>query len=98
MVKVYAGALVVGLVGLLLVVLGGALADNLRRPERDPGSRLGSRGKMAIGAVIGFGMGGLSAEFSPLDLEWPLALALAVVAAVGALVWVRFSVGVAEKR
>ncbi|MGH8944651.1 MAG: hypothetical protein ACRDVL_00685 [Acidimicrobiia bacterium] len=92
MVKVYAIALVTGLLGLLIVVLGGALADNVDRPDRDPGEWLGDLGKTLIGAVFGFGMGGLSAEFSPLDLSWQTALLIALGAAAASIVWVRYSV------
>ncbi len=92
MVKVYAIALATGIIGLVVVIIGGALADNLGRPERDPGERLGTAGKMALGAVVGFGMGGMSAEFSPLDLAWPVSLLLAFIAAAGSAAWVRYSV------
>ena len=92
MVKVYAVALGVGVVALIVFLFGGALADNLGRAERDPGERLGARGKSAIGALIGFGMGGLSAEFSPLDLAWPVALLISVAAALLSVLWVRYAV------
>lgn len=89
MVTVYSISLVVGLVGLLWVILGGSLAENLDRAERDPGERLGVSGRSVVGAVSGFGMGGLAAEFSPLDFGWPIALALAIIGAVVGVVWVR---------
>lgn len=92
MVKVYAVSLVVGIVGLLVVILGSAFAENIGQEEKDPGERLGLAGKTAIGALVGFGMGGMSAEFSPLDLSWPVALAIAVVAALLASFWVRHAV------
>ena len=88
---VYSVSLVIGVVGLVLVILGGALAENLGYPERDPGELIGPRGRTAVAALTGFGMGGLSAEFAPLDFTWPLALLLAAVGAVGAGVWVRYS-------
>lgn len=91
MIKVYAVILVIGVIGLLFAIFGGALADNLNRPELDPGRRLGPSGKMLVGSLVGFGMGGLSAEFSPLDLSWPIALAVAVVAAALSAYWVRFA-------
>ncbi len=96
MVKVYAIALVVGIVGLLMVILGGALAENLDREDKDPGERYGTAGKAVIGALVGFGMGGLSAEFSPLDLSWPIALAIAVLASLLAVLWVRYAVSQPE--
>jgi hypothetical protein len=92
MVKVYAVALAVGLVGLVVVLFGGALAENLGGAERDPGERVGVNGKSAIGALIGFGMGGLSAEFSPLDLAWPVSLVISGVAALLSIFWVRYAV------
>lgn len=92
MVKVYAVALGIGVVGLLVVIFGSALAENLRRPDVDPSLSLGHLGKSVIGALVGFGMGGLSAEFSPLGLTWPIALLLALVAAGLSVIWVRYSV------
>lgn len=92
MVKVYAVVLAAGIVGLLVMVLGGAFAENVGRSARDPGERFGLTGKMAVGAAVGFGMGGMSAEFSPLDMSWPVALAIAVVAAGLSAFWVRYAV------
>jgi uncharacterized membrane protein len=92
MVKVYAVALAVGVVAMVVVLFGGALAENLGRAERDPGERVGVNGKSAIGALIGFGMGGLSAEFSPLDLAWPVSLVISGVAALLSIFWVRYAV------
>lgn len=96
MIKVYAVVLVIGILGLLLVIFGGAFAENVARPDRDPGERLGVKGKMAVGAMVGFGMGGMSAEFSPLDFSWQLSLGLAVVASAVSALWVRYSVRNAE--
>ncbi len=96
MVKVYAVSLVVGIIGLLVVILGGAFAENVGHPERDPGERIGMWGKATVGALVGFGMGGMSAEFSPLDFSWPVSLLLAVVAAVVSVLWVRYAVTRAE--
>ncbi len=91
MVKVYAVALAVGVVGLLVMILGGAFAANVGRNDADPGRRWGLPGRSVVGALIGFGMGGMSAEFSPLDLQWPVALAIAVVAAGLSVFWVRYA-------
>ena len=96
MVKVYAVVLALGILGLLVMILGGAFAENVGRPERDPARRFGLTGKMAVGAAVGFGMGGMSAEFSPLDLSWPIALAIAIVASALAVFWVRYAVGQSE--
>lgn len=96
MVKAYATTLVLGLIALVVMVLGGLLASSSGRERSDPGRRLGSTGKMVIGGAIGFGMGGLSAEFSPLDLEWPASLLLALMAAGLSILWVRLAVRQAE--
>lgn len=98
MVKVYAIVLVLGIVGLLVYILGGALAENLGREEKDPDARFGLRGKLLVGAAVGFGMGGMSAEFSPLDLSWPIALVISLVAAGLSILWVRFAVGQSDTR
>jgi predicted ribosomally synthesized peptide with SipW-like signal peptide len=81
MVKVYSICLVIGLLALIVIILGGAWAENVRRPERDPSVWLGLGGRVAVGTLVGFGMAGICAEFSTLDLDWPLALGLAVVGA-----------------
>ena len=96
MVKVYAVALALGIVGLIVIILGGAFAENLGRPDRDPGERFGLVGKTLIGGLVGFGMGGMSAEFSPLDFSWQISLLLALGAAALAVVWVRYSVTQAD--
>ena len=96
MVKVYAISLAVGIVGLLVVILGGSFAENLGRPDRDPGELIGTKGKMAVGALVGLGMGGMSAEFSPLDFTWPISLLIAIVAATGSAFWVRYAVAAAS--
>lgn len=96
MIKVYAISLVLGVAGLLIAILGGALAENLDRPDRDPGARFGLSGKTVVGALTGFGMGGMSAEFSPLGFSWPVSLLLASMAAGLAVVWVRYAVTQAE--
>lgn len=98
MVKVYAIALVLGVLGLLVFIVGGAFAENVGREDRDPGRRFGTTGKMTVGGLVGFGMGGMSAEFSPLDLSWPVALIIALVATGLAVLWVRFAVRQNEAR
>lgn len=90
MIVAYSISLVLGIVGLLWVIFGGTLADNLQKPERDPSTRLGVSGRSTVGAITGFGMGGLSAEFAPLDFTTVQALLLALAAAVAGVVWVRF--------
>ena len=96
MVKAYAVVLVLGIIGLLVMILGGALAENLGKPERDPGARFGPTGKLVVAAAVGFGMGGMSAEFSPLDFTWPVALAIAIVAMLVSMVWVRYATRLSE--
>ena len=97
MVTIYSISLALGFVGLLVVILGGALAENLGREDRDPGRRIGGAGRSVIAALVGFGMAGLSAEFSTFDLEWPAALLVAVAGAVGAVVWARYSARAASR-
>ena len=96
MVKVYALSLVIGIIGLLVVIMGGAFAQNVGHPERDPGTRAGVIGKVIVGALIGFGMGGLSAEFSPVDFIWQVSLVIAVGAAALSVLWVRYAVAQVE--
>ena len=98
MVKVYAVVLTMGVVGLLTMILGGTFAENVGHPDRDPGVRFGTIGKVLVGAAVGFGMGGMSAEFSPLDLTWQVSLVIAVGAAVLSAVWVRYAVGQSATR
>jgi hypothetical protein len=98
MIKVYAVSLAVGLLILLVLIYGGTLADNLGRPERDPDRWFGLRGKLVTGAILGFGMGGMAAEFSPIGFSWPIALLIAVGAAGVSVLWVRYSVAQANSR
>ena len=90
MVKVYSIALVLGIIGLIALILGTAATGEASGEEKRPWERPGM--PRLVGALIGFGMGGMSAEFSPLDLSWPAALAIAVGAAVLASLWVRHAV------
>lgn len=79
MVAVYTIATVAGfvaLVGWILIHAGG------EGSRYDPEERLGSTGRRAVSAVLGFGLAGLSAEFSPLSIPWPVAFVLAVVGGV----------------
>jgi hypothetical protein len=91
MIKVYAVALAIGVIGLIVVILGGALAENMGRPDRDPGVWLGDRGRMGLGALLGFGMGGMASEFSPLGFGWQVSLLIALAAAAVSAGWVRYS-------
>lgn len=82
MIKVYAIALAVGTAVLVGVVFWSSLPG-----KSAPGERI----RLALGGLLGFAMGGMAAEYSPLDISWPIALALAVLAAVAAVAWVRFA-------
>jgi uncharacterized membrane protein HdeD (DUF308 family) len=82
MIKVYAVALALGTAVLVGVIFWSSL------PEK---SAPGERVRMALGGLLGFGMGGMAAEYSPLDIHWALALVLAILAAVAAVAWVRFA-------
>lgn len=84
MVKVYAVVLVVGIVALLGWIMARAFAVNIERPSLDPEQRFGVPGRRVVAAMVGFGMAGMSAEFSPRDIAWPLALVLAVAGAAAA--------------
>lgn len=97
MVKVYAVALSLGILGLIVVILGGVFAHNVGHPERDPGERFGIFGKTLVGGLVGFGMGGMSAEFSPLGFSWQVSLLLALGAAALAVIWVRYSAAQVER-
>lgn len=80
MVKVYAVALGAGVVLLMGWIIARGFSLNLDRHRLDPEQRFGLSGRRTVAGLVGFGMGGMSAEFSPRDISWPLALALAVVA------------------
>lgn len=91
MVKVYSVLLAVGFVAIIVIVMGGALAENLGHPDKDPNEIIGIRGQVIVGSIMGFAMGGMAAEFSPLDLTWQVALLIALVAGAGGGVWVRYA-------
>lgn len=86
MVKVYAVVLVVGLIALLAWVLAHAVFVGSERAGLDPETRFGIPGRRIVAGSIGFSMAGLSAEFSPRDISWPLALLLAAIGA-AVLAW-----------
>ncbi len=89
MVTVYAVSLAVGVVALVILILGTSFATNIGR--RGLNRRIGLKGRMILAALLGFGMGGMAAEFSPLGMGWQLCLLLAVVAAVVSVIWVRYA-------
>lgn len=86
MVKVYAVVLVLGITLLIGWIFSHAFAENSSVDRFDPERRFGVPGRRVVAALVGFGMAGMSAEFSPRDLSWPVALALALIGA-GALAW-----------
>lgn len=96
MIKVYAGALLIGFIALLVLILGGTFAENVDRPDRDPGARIGVAARIALGALLGFGMAGMAAEFSPIDLSWAVALGIAAAGAVLGALWVRYTSSLTE--
>lgn len=96
MIWVYAVSLAVGVLGLIAVIFGAAFAESLERPSLDLGERFGPTAKLVVGGLAGFGMGGMSAEFSPLDLNWQVSFLIALVAAGLSVYWVRFTVAQVE--
>lgn len=86
MVKVYAVVLVLGIALLIGWIFSHAFAQNSSVDRFDPERRFGVPGRRVVAAMVGFGMAGMSAEFSPRDLGWPIALGLALIGA-GALAW-----------
>lgn len=84
MVKIYAVVLVVGIVALLGWIMLRAFSVNIDRPSIDPEQRFGVPGRRVVAALVGFGVAGMSAEFSPRGITWPVALVLAVAGAAAA--------------
>ncbi|MGI8518119.1 MAG: hypothetical protein ACR2ME_07255 [Acidimicrobiia bacterium] len=82
MVKVYAVALIVGLSALIAWIFATYVGNE--RPQMDPDRRFGRSGRRLVAGLVAFGIAGLSAEFSPRDLTWPVALLLALLGAVAA--------------
>ncbi len=86
MVRVYAIALVIGLIALVAWILAHTVFAESGREHLDPEARFGIPGRRVVAGLVGFAMAGLSAEFSPRDISWPLALVLAVIGA-AVLAW-----------
>jgi hypothetical protein len=69
---VYAVTLVAGFVLILLWVAAVAVAESVPGWQHvDPERRFGRNGRLAVAALIGFGLGGMSSSFA----GWPDALA-----------------------
>jgi hypothetical protein len=81
-VKVYAIALSVGVFALIGWIFAVYVANE--RASFNPDQRFGLGGRRIIAGLVGFGMAGMSAEFSPRDISWPIALVLAILGAVAA--------------
>jgi hypothetical protein len=81
-VKVYAIALSLGVILLIAWIFSVYLAGNVEAWSRiSPEERYGRRGRQVVAGLVGFGMAGMSAEFSPRDLSWPICLVLALLGA-----------------
>lgn len=79
MVKVYAIVLGAGVVILIAWIFAAYLGGNVAAWKRfDPEERLGKPGRRVVAGLVGFGLAGMSAEFSPYDLSWPVGLILAI--------------------
>jgi len=87
MVKVYAVVLSVAVVLLLAWTFAAYLGGNVPSWKGfDPENRFGTSGRRLVAALLGFGLAGMSAEFSPFDLTWPIGIVLASLGA-GVLAW-----------
>lgn len=65
MTAVYAIAVVVGLLALIAWIAATGIASSVEQWERiDPEQRFGSRGRLALAATLGFGLGGMSGTFA----------------------------------
>lgn len=94
MVALYAISTVLGVIALLAwITMGIAASAGDDRRYLDPESRFGERGRIAVSATLGFGLGGMSASFA----GWSTGLALlgAIAGAVAAVLVGRY-LGVEE--
>ena len=83
MVWLYGITVTIGASLVVVWMVAHALADGR---AWDPEVRFGAGARRVVVGLTGFGLGGLSAEFSPFDLTWPLALVLAVIAAIAMVI------------
>ena len=87
MIKVYAIVLAAGVLLLITWIFATYLGGNVPAWKRfDPEEKLGKPGRRVISGLVGFGLAGMSAEFSPFDLSWPVGLVVAVAGA-AAMIW-----------
>ena len=91
MTALFAIPLVVGIV-LLLAWIGLASASAMvpAWEGRDPEQRFGSRGRMVVGGIVGFGMAGISALYAG-SADW--VAVVAAVAGAGAMVFAATAFG-----
>lgn len=81
-IRVYAIVLGAGVVLLIAWIFATYLGGNVPAWRRiDPEERLGKSGRRVVAGFVGFGLAGMSAEFSPFDLSWPVGLVLALIGA-----------------
>src|SRR5687767_5303635 len=87
MVKVYAIVLGIGVVLLIAWIVAAYVGGTVGAWKRfDPEENIGKPGRRLVAGMVGFGLAGMSAEFSPLDLSWPVSLILSIAGAL-ALAW-----------
>ena len=87
MVRIYAIVLALSVVLLIAWIFAAYVGANVAAWRRfDPEERFGKPGRRVVAGMVGFGMAGMSAEFSPFDLTWPVALVLAIAGGL-AMVW-----------
>jgi hypothetical protein len=73
MVALYATAVILGALGLSIWVVLGVVAEREGAQVVAPERRFGLRGRSVLVAVLGFGLGGMSASYA----GWPTAVAFA---------------------
>jgi anti-sigma factor RsiW len=94
----YAGVLVIGIVGLIGWVFAAAIGEGVEGwSSLDPESRFGRTGRLVLAAALGFGMGGMSASFAGSSVLLALVAAVAGAAAVMAAAWFFGPAGAAEQ-
>ena len=73
MIPVYAISVVLGAVGVLVWIFLGVTSSSVKgKADLDPEERFGTIGRSVVAAVVGFGLGGMSASFA----GWSTFLAL----------------------
>ena len=79
MAVVYGTAAVIGFAALV----GWAMAHAMGEGGRfDPEERFGATGRRLVAAILGFGLGGASAEYAALSISAPVVFGLALLAGV----------------